>query len=252
MYATDLHSTVSALCVCISLNQSRSSQEAQCKRLCPCRLVLLIAEGRRMPPEIGSLWQTFFLCLYPTTIHAKSLPCLLPSLSTLLSPCIPLTFVYLFLNNMSFFSLSPFHRPSICPAALQWYELMCQVSWSFPPAAVCQPQLSFPHVSLWLFLPSPLPLLVTLTASVLSIFHSIMSTAVSLFLSPIPSFPSLLPPSLLFPRETGLSWRFVHLSISSQILFRLCVYVCCAICWVHTCICMHETQGKREGSVRVL
>lgn len=51
--------------------------------------------------------------------------------------------------------------------------------------------------------------------------------------------PSLLPPSLLFPSETGLSGRFSHLSTSSLMLFCLHVHVFmrCTLCRV--CICKH-------------
>lgn len=40
--------------------------------------------------------------------------------------------------------LSPSRRPSARLAGAPWSEPMCQVSWSFPPAAVCRPQLLVP------------------------------------------------------------------------------------------------------------
>lgn len=116
-----------------------------------------------------------FTFLFPFYLSLSTFFSHLVSLSHLLHSC--------FLTTSFYFPLS--HPPSICPAAPWWYELMCQLSWSFPPAAVCQLQLSFPHVSLSLLLSSPQPLLVTLTASLLSaIFHSMMSAALSFALIP--------------------------------------------------------------------
>lgn len=54
------------------------------------------------------------------------------------------TLVCPFLNSAPSSSALTCILPSVCPGAQWWYELMCQVSWSFPPAAVCQPQLSLP------------------------------------------------------------------------------------------------------------
>ena len=169
------------------------------------------------------------LSRHPFSPHLSSqpfvFPCLLSSLPILPSPSVPLTLTPALSVSYVLIFRCPSHPPSVRPASPWWYELMCQLSWSFPPAAVCQPQLSFRHVSLSLFLSFPRPLLVIPTASLLStIAHSIMSAP-----PPPPplslSLPSLLPPSLLFPSETGLSGRFSHVSISNLMLLCLHVHV---------------------------
>lgn len=155
-------------------------------------------------------------CLHPQVIPSSSIPPYCPLM-------LPSHWCFFFLTTCPFlsFSIPPF-LPLSCHSVVKWNEVSAE--FIIPPAAVCQQQLSFPHVSLPFFLPSPLPLFVTLTAHLFfTIFHSIMSTPLSFSL--IESIPSLLPPSLLFPPQTGLSGRFSHLSTCSLVLFYLHVYV---------------------------
>lgn len=160
-----------------------------------------------------------------------------------------------FLSHLSICSLTtcPFFTPSVppslllsCRSAVIWTDVSGEL---IIPSSCCLPTTTlFPScVTVAL---SPFPSASPCHSHCLRPFHpSLYHVYYPLFLFPIPSLASLLPPSLLFPCETGLSWRFVHLSISSQMLFRLCVYMCCAICWLHIWICVYETQGERAGSL---
>lgn len=191
------------------------------------------------------LWTTvdeeaFIELHYPmghsVSIHKSSSPIVFPSTSAV-PFCSPHTDVSVSWPHVLFSpSLShPFLLLS-CHSVVKWNEVSAE--FIIPPAAVCQQQLSFPHVSLPFCLPSPLPLFVTLTAHLcfFAIFHSITSTPLSFSL--IESIPSLLSPSLLFPSETGLSGRFSHFSTSSLVLFCLHVYVymLCTPWWARTVV----------------
>lgn len=196
----------------------------------------------------------FSLCLCPAPNYPPSLSLpLSPSFSPHLAVSLYYSHTYstslCFLTTCPFLSLSPSHPPSICPAARRWYELMCQLSWSFPPAAVCQTQLSSPHVSLWLFLPSPLPLLVTLTASLplSTIFHSIMSAPPFLLSRPFPSHLCsnplfYFPPRQACQEDSATCPRAVWCC-------SVCVCVCVCACYIDytfVFVCEWQTKEVRE------
>lgn len=175
------------------------------------------------------------ICFLSYTIHCITVP---PSTShpvffysTLLSPYVALMF--LFLDHMSFsFLFYPTLPPSVLPLC---GEMKWSVSWVYHPSSCCLPTATlFPScVSAFL---SPFPFASFCHShrpSLFSIFHSIMSTPLSFSLTE--SIPSLLPLSLLFPPQTGLSGRFSHLSTCSLVLFYLHVHVS-VFCtpWAHS------------------
>lgn len=152
----------------------------------------------------------YLLC--PGPVWRLHLACLL-----LFLKC-PSTLVCLFCNGAALIA-RPLGRvpPFICPSALWWYEPMCQVSWSSPPAAVCQPQPSLPSCVTASPFPSASPC------------HShCLAVSVHHFLPLC---------------ETGLSKRFPHLSISSLMSSRLRVYACWTICRGTARVCV-QRRGR--------
>lgn len=104
------------------------------------------------------------------------------------------TLVCPFLNSTPTSSALACILPSVCPSAQWWYELICQVSWSFPPAAVCQPQLFLP--SCVTMASSPFPFASPCHSCCFCPFHhpSLHHAYTPLFLPH--SFPSICGPTL--------------------------------------------------------
>lgn len=207
-----------------------------------------------LPLQINVTWnrkprQTILVCPCPdTTPPFMQKSC--PVFFLLSPPCCLLVF----LSHLSICSLTTcpfFHSLRSTPlllshrSAVIWTDVSGEL---IIPSSCCLPTTTlFPScVTVAL---SPFPSASPCHSHCLCPFHPSLYHVYYPLSPSIPFLPSLLPPSLLFPCETRLSSRFVHLSISSQMLFRLCVYMFCAICWLHIWICVHETQGERAGSL---
>lgn len=161
-------------------------------------------------------------CLHPQVIPSSSIP-----------PCCPLMlpshWCFSFLTTCPFlsFSIPPF-LPLSCHSVVKWNEVSAE--FIIPPAAVCQQQLSFPHVSLPFFLPSPLPLFVTLTAHLFflpSFTLSCLLPSLSLSLNP---FHLCCHPLFYFPHRQAC-----------QEDSATCPHAvwCCSICM---CMCPYSAR----------